>query len=133
MDANVLFSALLRDGTTRHLLVSSALNLHTPAAVWDEFDRNRAYLLKKSGATEAAFDLLVSLLRSKVRTIPDEVVASKIAEALDRLHPKDKLDAPYLAAALAIGGVLWTHDKRVAKRAGVPLMTTAEMVQRTDG
>jgi predicted nucleic acid-binding protein len=130
--ANVLFSALLRNGATRHVLVSSGLNLHTPAVLWGEVERNRPYLLRKSGATEAAFDLLVGLLRSKINDVPDEVVASKLAEALRRLAAADRLDAPYAAAALAIGAALWTHDERLAKGAGVSTVTTADVLKQLE-
>ncbi len=133
VDANVLFSALLKDGLTRHLLLSARLNLHTPAVLWTELDRNRGYLIRKGRTTEAAFDLLVNLLRSKIQNIPDEVVDAKLDEALRRLAPTDRLDAPYVAAAMAVSGTLWTHDKVLSKGAGVPILRTVDVSKMVEG
>lgn len=124
VDANILMAALVRDGLTRHLLLSPDLELHAPEVLWEELDRNRRYLLGKSGATSAAFDLLLDLLKSKIRPVPLEALAVRIDEALHRLGPANRSDAPYLAAALAIGATLWTHDKKLAKRSGVRAVTT---------
>lgn len=125
----MLFSALARDGTTRHLLLHAGLSLHTPEALWEEFERNRAYLLRKSGATEAAFDLLLRSLQERVRNVPTEAIRPLLAAAERRLGPRDRLDAPYVAAARAIGGSLWTHDRRLGKRAGVRVVTTEDILR----
>lgn len=128
VDANVLFGALLRDGTTRHVLLYGALDLHTPPTVWDEFGRNRAYLLTKSGATEAAFDLLVGALRDRVADVPLLLIRQRMPEARKRVGTDGKLDAPYVAAALALGATLWTQDKRLRAWAGVACLSTEDIV-----
>ena len=128
LDANILFGALLRDGTTRRLLLYGGLDLHTPAAIWGEFERNRAYLLAKSKATEAAFDLLVEALRDRVSEVPVAVVRERMEEAEASLGGNDELDAPYVAAALAIGATLWTQDKGLLAKAPVPVLNTADAV-----
>lgn len=128
VDANVLFAALLRDGATRHILLFGRLDLHTPEHFFDEFARNRPYLLAKSRATEAAFDLLVDSLRDRVADVPLAVIRPHLARALEETGRKDALDAPYVAAGLAIGGALWTHDRRLAAKISVPILTTADLV-----
>lgn len=128
VDANIAMAGLLREGLTRHLLLSSELALHAPEILWDELERNRDYLLRKSGATRAAYDLLVNLLKSKIRPIPLEVLEPKMDEALRRLGHAHRLDAPYLAAALAINGTLWTHDKKLAERGMVGAVTTEKVI-----
>ena len=133
VDANVLFSALLRDGATRHVILFSRLNLHTPAALWDEFEAHRAYLLEKSRATEAAFDLLLRLLKERIRSVPTEVIRPHLGRAERALAATDPSDAPYLATALAIGGGIWTHDKPFSKKAGVRVWSTAEILAGTRG
>lgn len=127
-----MMAALLRDGRTRHLLLSMGLDLHAPEVLWEELDRNRSYLLRKSGATAAAYELLVGLLRSKIRPVPLEVLETKVGEALQRLGPRNRLDAPYLAAAIAIGGTLWSHDKNLIKRSGISAVATEEVVRWVD-
>jgi predicted nucleic acid-binding protein len=38
------------------------------------------------------------------------------------------LDAPYVAAALALGATLWTQDKALQAKAPVPIVSTADVV-----
>lgn len=128
VDANILFGALLRDGTNRNLIMHGQLALHAPDWLWDELARNRAFLMQKSRVTQGTFDLLIEGLKDRIRSIPLAAVQCHIDEALARLDAKDQLDAPYVAAALAIGGGVWTHDKALGNRAGVPVYTTAEIL-----
>ena len=128
VDANILFSALLRDGTTRRLLLYGGLDLHTPETIWSEFERNRAYLLLKSAATEAAFDLLVDALHDRIAAVPLVIIREQMARAEESLGKGNPLDAPYVAAALALGATLWTQDKSLLAKAPVPVVTTAEVI-----
>lgn len=128
VDANVLFGALVRDGTTRHLLLYGGLDLHTPAVIWAEFERNRAELLAKSGATEAAFDLLVDALRDRIGEVPVALIRERMKEATASVGPRGRLDAPYVAAALALGATLWTQDKGLKAKAPVPVVGTEDVV-----
>jgi len=128
VDANVLFGALLRDGTTRRLLLYGGLDLHTPGIIWREFERNRAYLPKKSRATEAAFDLLLDALRDRIGEVPLALIGERMAEAGESLGGEDSLDTPYVAAAVALGAALWTQDKELRARAPVAVVSTEELV-----
>ncbi len=127
VDANVLFAALLRNSTSRHVLLFADLDLRTPAHILDELDRNRPALLKRSHATGAAFDLLVANLRARIVEVPDALLRAHLGEANRRL-PRDDLDAPYLAATLAVDGILWTNDAKLAKRGKVRTLTTKELL-----
>jgi predicted nucleic acid-binding protein len=128
VDANVLLGALLRDGTTRRLLLYGGLDLHTPETIWAEFGRNRAHLLAKSRATQAAFDLLVEALRDRIAGVPLALIRQHLGEAEVSLGASDMLDAPYVAAALALGATLWTQDKALQAKAPVPVVSTADVV-----
>ncbi|HEX9710581.1 MAG TPA: PIN domain-containing protein [Candidatus Thermoplasmatota archaeon] len=128
VDANVLFGALLRDGTTRHLLLYGGLALHTPSHIWSEFERNRTYLLKKSRATDAAFSLLLDSLRDRIADVPLTLIRERMEEATENLGSTGSLDAPYVAAALALGATLWTQDKELKRKAPVPVVSTADVV-----
>lgn len=128
VDANALFGALLRDSTNRNLILHGQLDLHAPEWLWDELERNRAFLVKKSGAPDAAFDLLIEGLQDHVRSIPLATIEPHMETALERLDEEDEFDAPYVAAALAIEGGIWSHDKTLGTNAGVPVYTTGEIL-----
>lgn len=128
VDANILFSAALRDGSTRGLILRGRLNLHAPEWLWAELADNRDMLVSRSGMSPEAFDLLVVLLREHIRTVPRATTKQFRLEALRRVGEVE--DAPYVATALAIGGALWSHDKRLAAKAGVEVVTTKELLER---
>ena len=128
VDANILFGVLLGDGTTRRLLLYGGLDLHSPATIWEEFDRNRAHLLAKSRATEAAFDLLLDALRDRISEVPLAVIRERLGQAEESLGKGNPLDAPYVAAALALSATLWTQDKGLLAKAPVPVVTTADVI-----
>lgn len=128
VDANILFSALLRDGATRHLLLYTELDLHTPDHIWDEFDRNRGHLLEKTSATAAAFDLLLDSLKDRIADLPPQVLRAHLDQARNAVGEDDQLDAPYVAATLALDGALWTEDKRLREQAPVPVLGTGDIV-----
>ncbi len=128
VDANVLFGALLRDGTTRHLLLYGDLDLHTPSTIWAEFERNRPYLLKKSRVTGAAFDLLLGALRDRTGDLPPALIRARLPEAEAGLGRGVPLDAPYVATALALSATLWTQDKELKAKAPVPAVSTEDVV-----
>lgn len=130
VDANVLFAALIADGTTRHLLLHSSLDLRSPGTIWEEFDRNRDELVDKSNATDAVFELVVDLLRDRVAYVPLPAIRPYLGDAMEALGDAHRLDAPYVACALAVGGTLWSQDKGLGKRAPVPVVTTGEVVER---
>lgn len=129
VDANILFSALLRDGATRRLLLDGQLNVHTPSHIWSEFERNRAFLLKKSRATRSAFDILIDSLKDRLSDIPLPLIRDRMDEALEAVANDDREDSPYIAAALALGATLWTDDKRLADSAPVLVLTTSDVIR----
>ena len=130
LDANILFAALLRDGTARRLLLEGDLDLHTPEWIWDEMTRNRAWLVAKSGANLASLELLTGLLRDAVHDVPAAVTDRFLDQALRQVGPRNSADAPYVATALALDATLWTQDKTLAKSSKITVVTTAELVAR---
>lgn len=130
VDANILFSALLRDGTTRLLILHPKFDLHTPEYLWEELERNRDFLVRKSGTTQETFQILAESLRQRIRSIPLEVIRPHVDEAARRLSNPDDPDIAYVAAAIAIDGTIWTHDRRLSARAQVPRIDTAALFTR---
>jgi predicted nucleic acid-binding protein len=128
IDANVLFGALLRDGTTRHLLLYGGLDLHTPSTIWAELERNRPYLVNKSRVTEAAFDLLIGALRDRIGDLPLAHIRERMPEAEAGLGRGGRLDAPYVAAALGVLATLWKQEKTLRAKGTVPVVSTEEVV-----
>jgi predicted nucleic acid-binding protein len=48
VDANILFSALIKDSLTAKILVDDRLKLYTPEFLFEEFAKYEDYILKKT-------------------------------------------------------------------------------------
>lgn len=128
VDANILMAALLQDGLTRRLLLHPGLELYTPTTVWDEVRRNAPELIRRSRLPGTTFEALVQVLQGRLVDVEIPLLLANLAEAERRLGTKLELDAPYVAACLAVDASLWTHDKLLTKRAGVPILLTADIL-----
>lgn len=127
VDANIVVAALLRDGTTRELILDRGLDLRSPPWLWEEVAARYALLEKRSGLARAALDELLRLLRDRIADIPAPLIEAHKADALRRTRRAGAKDAPYIAATLAVDGVLWTHDTALAKEGLVPTVSTRDL------
>lgn len=109
VDANILFSALLRKGLTHKLMFDERLTLYAPQFLQIELQKYRQELKERTNIGEKEFDKALQMLLAKLHFVPDEETAL-YRDAVYHLV-NDKKDAPYLACALAINGDLWTQDK----------------------
>ena len=57
VDANTLFSALIKDGLTAELLFDESLSLHAPEFFIDEFMKYKDLILTKTTRTEEEMKL----------------------------------------------------------------------------
>ena len=130
VDANVLISAFLGDGATRELILDADLDLWTPPWLWEELAARYAWLQSRTGLPTAGLDALLRQLKERIIDVPVEAIELHRDEALRRVGARSRKDAPYVAATLAVDGVLWTHDKRLVNAARVPTTTTADLLNR---
>ena len=128
VDANVVFAAFLRDGATREIILDRELDLRSPPWLWEEIAARYPWLLERTRLTRPALDELLRQVRDRIADIPEAAIQAKREEALKRVPRAGRKDAPYVAAVLAVDGVLWTHDARLAKEADVETVTTAQLL-----
>ena len=64
VDANILFSALIKDGLTAELLISDKLQLFAPEFLLTEFSKYKDLILKKTHRNEQDFKHFLELLKS---------------------------------------------------------------------
>lgn len=129
VDANVVFAAFLRDGATRELILDRGLDLRTPPWLWEEVAARYRWIQRKSKLSRNALDELLRQLRDRIVDIPVPAIEARRQEAMRRTSKSGRKDAPYVAAVLAVDGVLWTHDAKLAEEADVPTVTTADLMR----
>ena len=128
IDANVLFSALIKDSKTREIILKSDKFFLFPSYVFIEMQNHKGELLRKSGMGEGDFSKLLSLVVSRVLIVPNEVLLPYRKKAFELVKSIDQDDVLFVACALAYpNSVIWSDDKKL-KRAKVKVLNTKEII-----
>lgn len=127
VDANVMFSCLIREGATRSIWFNPAVTLHAPRYLLTEFMKHRQYLLRKYDGSEEEFNTLTANLASNVNWVADEDLAPYLPAAESLIEdPKDWL---YIACALREDTIVWSNDKGFRKQNRIKTKTTEELMK----
>ena len=52
IDANILFAGIIKNNITLNLIYNEQITLFAPDYIWEEFEKYKNYLLKKTKQTE---------------------------------------------------------------------------------
>jgi len=76
VDANVVFSALIKEGTTLRLFEFNSIfeifELVAPEFIWDEIEGHKEEIIRKSKLSEGELEKVLEFIRSEIRPMPDE-------------------------------------------------------------
>jgi len=125
VDANVLFSALIKEGKTRELLLMPSLNLFTPQFILEEFEKYKQEILKKTKREEEEFIEIFNLFSKIINIVPEEDFIEYINEA-EEITP-DPNDVMYFALALKLGCSIWSNDKKLKIQDKIKVYSTEEL------
>jgi predicted nucleic acid-binding protein len=130
IDSNALFAALIKDSTTRRIILEYEGLFLFPEVIFEEVEKYKSDLLRKSGMDEKEFNKLLELLLRKVMIVPTELLdpyydeSDKLAKSVE--SPEDQL---FFACALAYpDSIIWSNDKKLRKQTKVKIITTSEMI-----
>ena len=127
IDANVLFSALIKQGITRKILFNPELGLYSPSFLFIEIDKYKPLLLKKFSGKEEEFEGLMQKIVSQIQIIPDQELKPFLYAA--KSLSKDEKDWLYLACALKEDTIIWSNDKDFKKQNKVKVFSTNELLK----
>src|SRR3989338_9877501 len=128
IDANILFSALIKDSLTAELIFNEDLKLYTCEFIIEEFFKYEEEIMKKTHRTREQFITIMHQLKDIITVIPKEEYSHLIAEA-ERFYPDPK-DVMYFALAMKLNGIIWSNDKLLKKQDKVKVYLTSEIMQR---
>ncbi len=126
-DANILISAFVRDGMTRHLWFDRRLRLFAPRFILAEFKRHFPQILAKSGLDPKAATRLSELLLARMTFIEEAELLPYLSAA--KHITSDGKDEPYAACALAVNADLWSADRHL-KQPRIKCWTTSELAEK---
>lgn len=125
IDANVLFSVLIKKGITEELLFKEELHLFAPEFMFEEFEKYKELILSKTERTSAEFYEFMNILKKMIKTIPNEDTSRFIDEA-KKICP-DRDDVEYFALALKMKCAIWSNDKLLKTQDIVKVYSTKEL------
>ncbi len=128
MDTNCLISALIFPGKSRELICSFGFSLYAPEEIIKETLTHKEEIIKKSGISEDDFTLLINILLSKIKIIPEtefKLFKGNVSSLVK--HPED---APFMALALSKNIPLWSDDKALKQQSVVKVFSTKELIKK---
>ena len=125
IDANILFSALLKKSVTAELLFKDEIMLCTPEFIMEEFLKYQDLLLKRTSRTKEEFIQIMHMLKDVIMVVPQEEYSKFMKEA-QKISP-DKKDTMYFALALKMKCGIWSNDKKLKQQDKVNIYHTDEL------
>jgi len=115
LDSNILFSAILKNSTTRNILVSEEFELFLSEYALLEIDNHRQFLLKKTQLSESEFAMTLNMLLERAEQI---------------MRGIDLDDAPFIALAMSVpNDGVWSNDKDLRRQTTIRVWTTEELLE----
>ncbi len=81
VDANIIFSALIKDSFSYSLLFSGRFCLFTPEYIFAEFEKHKDEILDKTERTTEEFYRVLDILKRRITIVPLEELTEYVHEA----------------------------------------------------
>ncbi len=129
VDANIVLAAIIRNSTSRRLLLDLNLSLFAPEVLKGEVLRHiesDEEIQQKVNLSVAELRDIFDLICSRITFIQEEIYSEYEKESMEVAPHKE--DAPYIALALHLKCPLWSHDGGIAKQKLVEVVNTKQIV-----
>ncbi len=125
IDANVLFSALIKESFTYNFLFNNTFHLFTPEYIFTELEKHKKKILKKTERSEEEFFRLVETLKRRIIIVPLEELVPYVEEAKNLTPDQD--DMVYFALALKLNCAIWSNNKKLKEQGKIKVYDTHEL------
>ena len=130
LDVNVILSALIRDSTTRKIILNSEFDLYFPEPSLHKIRNYKSYILEKSGLSEEEYDKIIATLFKYIKLVPTEEIEKNWDKAKEIMEHIDKEDVVFIATALSISdSVIWSDDRHFEKQDKVKVLKTKDILK----
>ncbi|MBI5047236.1 hypothetical protein HZC07_05920 [Candidatus Micrarchaeota archaeon] len=128
VDTSIVVAGLLRPGTTRNLIFTSALKLYSPEQMETEIRKNRIKFMQYGKVSEEEFESSVSILLKQIVVVQLKEYLEKEQEAR-KICSRDETDWPFVALALTLNIPIWSLDPDLLKgQKVVRVVRTSELI-----
>jgi predicted nucleic acid-binding protein len=126
IDANIVFAMLISPGKPIDLFFREEIDVLAPELLFDELKNNRKIILEKTGLSREEFDTFLSIIKSKIRIIP-EIEFLSFREKAEEICP-DAKDIVYFSLALYVHCPVWSNEKKLKKQNEIAVYATHELI-----
>lgn len=127
IDANALFSALIKDSLSSDLVFSNRLELIAPEFLLHELKKHRDMLISKTYMSDDQFLRVLDALKRRIKLV-NEKESVGFLDCAAGFSP-DPSDTPYFAVAILLGIPIWSNDKALKKQNRVKVYNTTELLK----
>ena len=128
-DVNVILSALIRDSTTRKIILNSEFDFYFPEPSLHKIRKYKSYILEKSGLIEEEYNKIMATLFKYIKLVPTEEIEKNWDEAKKIMEHIDPEDVVFIATALSIAdSVIWSDDRHFEKQDKVKVLKTEDII-----
>jgi predicted nucleic acid-binding protein len=128
LDTNILISALIKDSITRNLIIHSNYELYSINFSNKEILKYKEQILNKTKQSSKELDLIFETLLSKIILLDDKLICIHFDKAKSIMDKIDPDDTPFIAAALAIDGEIWSDENHFQRQKQIKTWTTKELI-----
>lgn len=126
IDTSSILSALIKNGISRRIIVSPAIQFITPDHSLKEISKYKKLICKKAKITSNEFDIIFNLLFEKITIIPKEEYEEFFDAAKTLIDDID--DVPFIALCLASkADGIWSDDAHFKTRKEITIYRTREL------
>jgi len=130
IDTNRIMAGLLRDSTSRKIILHDSFSFYAPEYIETELFKHRSYLMKKAKIPEPDFEILMNILLERVTLVPFEDFGQEYDHAMRIMETVDENDSPFLAVGLALGiNGIWTEDRHFLRQYLLKVYSTSDLVE----
>ena len=126
VDANILFACLIKDSTTRRLVLNPTLTLFAPGFLKDELAAHIIEIKEKSGMDDEELLRMIQKVFAQVTFVPDKDLKPFLHAAASLIA--DQKDWLYLACALNEDTVIWSNDNDFGPQKRIRVLKTKELM-----
>ena len=126
IDTISIISALIKNGISRRIIVSPAIQFITPDHSLKEISKYKELICKKAKINSNEFDIILNLLFEKITIMPKEEYEEFFDTAKTLID--DKNDMPFIALCLASkADGIWSDDTHFKTSKEITIYRTREL------
>jgi predicted nucleic acid-binding protein len=129
VDVNRIIAALLKDNTSRKILMNTEFEFFTPEYTFYEIEKHKPEFIKKMKIDEEEFDMVLTMILENVKIVSSLKYRHLLEEC--KGYIADINDVPFLAACIAIkADGIWSHDTHFRECKKIRTYTNTNLVRK---